>query len=72
MAELGVGIIGCGLIGRRRADAAAAHSRTRGTIVADAVLAEAEKVGAAHAARAVAYWRDGVAAIHLAEAPPPK
>jgi predicted dehydrogenase len=61
VAELGVGVIGCGLIGRRRADAAAAHPRTRVTIVADAVLAEAEKVGAAHGARAVADWRDVVA-----------
>ena len=65
MAELGGGIVGCGLIGRRRADAVAEHPRTRLVAVADIARAEAEKVASTHGARMAANWREVVEATDI-------
>ena len=46
-APLGVGVVGCGLIGRRRALAAAASDRSRCVVVADPVEAAAREVATA-------------------------
>lgn len=62
MTQLAVGLVGCGLIGRRRAAEAADHPRTSLALVADVVPARAAEVAAAHGARAVAGWRELVAA----------
>lgn len=56
-ARLGVGIVGCGLIGRRRAAVAAAHPASRCVAVADTDGARAREVAAASGAEAVADWR---------------
>jgi predicted dehydrogenase len=62
MAEVAVGIVGCGLIGRRRADEAALHARTRVAVVADVDAEAAQRVAVAHGARAVRDWREVVTA----------
>jgi len=54
---LGVGVVGCGLIGRRRATVAAADPDTTCVAVADPVAARATEVAAASGAEAVADWR---------------
>ncbi|MBI4543567.1 MAG: Gfo/Idh/MocA family oxidoreductase [Gemmatimonadetes bacterium] len=55
---LSVGIIGCGLIGRRRAETAAAHPGTRVTLVADTERARAEEVASKVGAIGIATdWR---------------
>lgn len=55
--RLRVGIIGCGLIGRRRAGVAAAHVGTQCVIVADPVSGAAEQTAAAVGAEATLDWR---------------
>lgn len=57
--QLGVAVIGCGLIGTRRARAAAAHAGTRLCAVVDPDRARADAV-AGSACRAVADWRHAV------------
>ena len=54
---LGVGVVGCGLIGRRRALAAAANPASRCVVVCDTVADRAREVAAAAGAREVADWR---------------
>jgi predicted dehydrogenase len=65
VAELGVGIVGCGAIGRRRADEAARHPRTAVVAVADIVPAVAAEVATAHGARVASDWRELVAAADV-------
>ena len=65
MAELGVGVVGCGAIGRRRADEAARHPRTRVVAVADVLPAVAAEVASAHGARAAGDWREVVVAADV-------
>ena len=55
---LGVGVVGCGLIGRRRAAEAAADPRTRLVVVADRARAAAEELAAGTGAVAVFDWRE--------------
>jgi len=59
---LGVAVIGCGLIGRRRAEVAAAHPDTRLVAVADLVAEAAEEVADAHGAQAFTDWHAALAA----------
>jgi predicted dehydrogenase len=54
--QLRVGIVGCGLIGARRAAEAARHSRTVLRKVADANAARAIELAAAYDAQAVSEW----------------
>lgn len=59
-APLRVGVVGCGLIGRRRALAAAANGASRCVAVCDTDPARAREVAAAAGAREVADWRQVV------------
>jgi predicted dehydrogenase len=59
---LGVGVVGCGLIGRRRAEEAARHAASRCVAVADANGAAASAVAADVGARVAEDWRSIVAA----------
>ena len=63
--SLRVGIVGCGLIGRRRAQAAAAHPRSRVVVVADVDAGVAAQVAKPLDARASANWRDVVDALDV-------
>jgi predicted dehydrogenase len=54
---IGVAVVGCGLIGRRRALAAAGNPRSRCVVVADPVEAAAREVAAATGAEPAADWR---------------
>lgn len=56
-AKLGVGIVGCGLIGRRRALTAAAHADTRCLVVADPIATAARETAAAVGAECGEDWR---------------
>lgn len=58
---LRVGVVGCGLIGRRRAEEAARHEATRCIVVADPDVAAASALAADVGARIAADWRDVVA-----------
>jgi predicted dehydrogenase len=58
--SLRVGIVGCGLIGCRRAETAAA-SGDRVSLVADIDVSRAESLAATHRARAAADWSELVA-----------
>ena len=53
---LGVGIVGCGLIGSRRAAIAAGNSGSRVMLVADRDRSRAEQVAAATNAQVVTQW----------------
>lgn len=53
----GVGVIGCGLIGRRRATVAAAHARTEVVAVVDTDLPRAESLAAEVGCAARGDWR---------------
>lgn len=55
--EIGVGVIGCGLIGSRRAAVVAACESSRCVVVADAALGSAREVASATGAEAVGDWR---------------
>ena len=57
MTELGVGVIGCGLIGRRRAEAANLHDDSRCVAVADIESGAAAKVAAGCGARVERDWQ---------------
>jgi len=59
---LGVGVVGCGLIGRRRAEEAARHEATRCIAVADLDAALASTLASEVGARVGLDWRDVVAA----------
>ncbi len=59
---LGVAVIGCGLIGKRRADVAARHPKTRLVAVADVFEATAQELAAEHHAEAFTDWRDAITA----------
>ena len=59
---LGVAVVGCGLIGKRRAAVAADHPGTRLVAVADLVAEAAEDVAAAHGAQTYTDWRAAIAA----------
>ncbi|HEX3549026.1 MAG TPA: Gfo/Idh/MocA family oxidoreductase [Candidatus Elarobacter sp.] len=65
MAELTVGLAGCGLIGRRRAAAVAADARSRLALVADVAPAAAAEVAAAYGARTVTGWQELVEAPEI-------
>ena len=54
---LGVAVIGCGLIGRRRAVVAAEHPGSRCVAVSDTVSFQAREVAAATGAEVVGDWR---------------
>ncbi len=58
---LGVAVIGCGLIGKRRAEVAAQHPGTRLLAVADVVATAAQETAAAHGAEAFTDWRAAIA-----------
>ncbi|HZO94992.1 MAG TPA: Gfo/Idh/MocA family oxidoreductase [Candidatus Baltobacteraceae bacterium] len=58
---LRTGVVGCGLIGRRRAEEAARHPRTRVVVVADVDPNASGKLAAALGARATWDWREVVA-----------
>ena len=60
-ARLRVGVVGCGLIGRRRASEAAANPRSECVVVADPVAAAAQAAAAASGAMATDDWRHVVA-----------
>jgi predicted dehydrogenase len=53
---LGVGVVGCGLIGARRAAVAASNGRSRVVAVTDRDRSRAEEVAAATGGTAVAQW----------------
>lgn len=55
--QLGIGVIGCGLIGRRRAEAASLHERTRCVAVADPDAEAVTQVASSYDARVVSDWR---------------
>jgi predicted dehydrogenase len=55
-----VAVVGCGLIGRRRATVAAGHRRTRCVIVADIRPDAAKAVGAEVGARTTSDWRTAI------------
>ncbi|MHB1861366.1 MAG: Gfo/Idh/MocA family protein [Gemmatimonadaceae bacterium] len=55
---LGVAVVGCGLIGRRRALAAATHPQSRCVAVTDIVTAAAKEVATAAHAEVVAKWQE--------------
>jgi predicted dehydrogenase len=55
--KLRVGIVGCGLIGRRRAAEAAHHSETILRTVADANIGRATEVASTYDVQAVSDWR---------------
>jgi len=57
---LGVAVIGCGLIGRRRAATAAAHPETRLVAVVDADPVRAADVARAYGGEVVSDWRAAV------------
>jgi predicted dehydrogenase len=59
-ARIRTGVIGCGLIGKRRAAVAAAHSASTLEVVADAVPAVADAVAAEFGCRRAARWEDVV------------
>ncbi len=56
-ALLGVAVIGCGLIGRRRAQTAARHPGSRLRVVVDAEATRAEEVARAHGCDVAPDWR---------------
>jgi predicted dehydrogenase len=58
---LGVGVVGCGLIGRRRAEEAARHAATRCVAVADLDVTLASNLAVQVGARVGLDWRDVVA-----------
>jgi len=60
--ELGVGVVGCGLIGKRRAREAAASAHSRLVAASDARPESASETVAEFGGRAVADWHDIVAA----------
>lgn len=62
MAVLGVGVVGCGLIGRRRAVEASRHDATRCVAVADVDVSVASKLAEDVGARVGLDWHDIVAA----------
>lgn len=55
-----VAVVGCGLIGSRRAREAATHAGTDVRLAVDAELTRAQALGADHACAASAAWRDAV------------
>jgi predicted dehydrogenase len=57
MAKLRVALVGCGLIGSRRAQEVARHSRTRVTFVADVNAERREGPAASFACKAVEHWK---------------
>jgi predicted dehydrogenase len=65
VAELAVGVVGCGAIGRRRAEEAARHPRTRVVAVADVVPGVAAEVASALGARVASGWRELIAAADV-------
>ncbi len=65
MAELRVGVVGCGLIGRRRAAEAAHDPRTVLAVAADVDHDAAQQVATAHGARAMDDWRELVTAADV-------
>lgn len=65
MPDLRVGIVGCGLIGRRRAEEASLHERTRCVSVTDTDLARAGDVAATFGATVSASWQDLVSSSDI-------
>jgi predicted dehydrogenase len=57
---LGVGVVGCGLIGSRRADCAHMHPQTRLVATADVAIDAAKKVALCRDALAFERWQDVV------------
>src|SRR5512140_1074007 len=60
-AKIGVAVIGCGLLGRRRAATAAAHPDTGLVVVVDPDAARAESLAAEHGCAASPDWREALA-----------
>lgn len=58
--KLGVAVVGCGLIGKRRAEHAHFHPRTRLIAASDLDIAVAEGVAKPYGAAAFTDWRDAV------------
>ena len=58
--RLGVAVVGCGLIGRRRASVAASHPASRLIVTCDSILSAAQSVAHPWGALAVADWRAAV------------
>lgn len=56
-----VALIGCGGVGRKRAEAIAAHPNTRLAAVCDTNAAAATALAAAHGVRVIAKWEEAVA-----------
>lgn len=56
--KLGIAVVGCGLIGQRRAEQAHAHAGTRLVAAADPNLASATGVAQTHGALAFERWQD--------------
>jgi predicted dehydrogenase len=63
--RLRVGVVGCGLIGRRRAEEASHHEQTRCVVVADSDPGTASQVASACGATVAADWRTVVDASDL-------
>jgi predicted dehydrogenase len=61
VATLGVAVIGCGLIGRRRAATAVAEAGSRLVAVVDRERERADELAAAHGAVSHARWQEAVA-----------
>lgn len=64
-APLGVAIVGCGLIGVRRARAAAEHEGTRVAVAVDVNAERCETLAGEWGARPTADWRDAVSATDV-------
>ncbi|HUF52055.1 MAG TPA: Gfo/Idh/MocA family oxidoreductase [Longimicrobiales bacterium] len=60
VAPVGVAVIGCGLIGTRRAHAAATHPATALRVVVDTDTARAATVAATHGAAVAGTWQEAV------------
>jgi histidinol-phosphate phosphatase family protein len=58
VSTLGVAVIGCGLIGRRRAASAARHPRSALRVVVDRDVARADALAREYGAAAATDWRD--------------
>jgi predicted dehydrogenase len=58
--SIGVGIVGCGLIGKRRATEAAAHAKTHVVVTCDASAEISAAVASEFGARSTTSWRDVV------------
>ena len=66
VAPVGVAVIGCGLIGARRARSAGAHAETALRVVYDTDAARAGAVAAEHNAAVAASWQEAVARADVA------